>query len=431
MTDIYLETLTYSKTEIDDQNSTESERVNEELDKKVDTLSVGSPSGIATLDGTGKHPPLEVPFATTTEVFEGTSTVTVVNPATFYYGIVTKTIPIEEKGTTNGVCPLGSDGKVNDSYLPAAQHVNTYVVVTLLERNALTGILVGDRAIVTADPSDTGGDVNGEYVADIADPTPTDWSFLPNLSVVDSVNGQTGTVDITSILESQTNYDAIVAWAANSQNNTDNITALDTRVGTNETDITAVTARVTTNENDIDLLQTADTNLAGRVTVNEGEITTNTSDIATNGTNIQANLDDIVLLDTRVAILEGDNPFTPFYQYDKQQDIVITDDAYEEIARLTTTEQPAGTYEYKLAMTYSLDSTSSSAYMRFSIDGGSTWNEMVREPKDNTDKIMLAYGFPYEMVAPEIIDIVVEIRKENAGDILQVYYIDIVAERKL
>lgn len=85
MVDVYLENLTYSRTEINEINSTETIRVNTELDTKTNNASIGSPSGVATLDSGGTHPAVEIPFATNAEAYTGTEVDIIINPSNLAY----------------------------------------------------------------------------------------------------------------------------------------------------------------------------------------------------------------------------------------------------------------------------------------------------------------------------------------------------------
>lgn len=54
------------------------------------------------------------------------------------------------------------------------------------------------------------------------------------------------------------------------------------------------------------------------------------------------------------------------FDYVVNENIVVTDDTYEEVSRLTTSSRPTGTYVLHKSMLYSLDTTVRSAYFRFS-----------------------------------------------------------------
>jgi len=82
MADIFLDTLTYYKNEIDQQNTTESLRVDTELSKKIDVLDKGTPGGVATLNGAGDVETTQIPFATQTEADDETNDFRVISPLT-------------------------------------------------------------------------------------------------------------------------------------------------------------------------------------------------------------------------------------------------------------------------------------------------------------------------------------------------------------
>jgi len=175
-----------------------------------------------------------------------------------------------------------------------------------------------------------------------------------------------------------------------------------TAVSTNASNISTLDGRISTNEDDI-------ASLSDRVTVNEADILTNVADIV--DLNIKA-------------------PFIPSYDYVKGANIVVTDDTYEEVARMTTTSRPAGIYKLSQSMLYSLDSTNTSAYFRFSLNGGSTWSEVRREPKDNTDVLPSAYTSTL-VYAGGVLDWIIQARKEDAGDVLNILSVDMIFERKV
>jgi len=153
--------------------------------------------------------------------------------------------------------------------------------------------------------------------------------------------------------------------------------------------------------------------------LSSGEITNMKIGGATSGYNV-------VIQDGLDAVA----PFTPTYDYIKETAITVTDDVYEEIARLTTPSRVAGTYKLSQSMLYSLNSTTTSAYFRFSLDGGSNWNEIRREPKDNTDTLPSAYTSTYVHTGG-VFEVIIQSRKESAGDILTVAILDVIFERKI
>lgn len=161
-------------------------------------------------------------------------------------------------------------------------------------------------------------------------------------------------------------------------------------------------------------VNTNTTNIAN----NTANILTNTSDIGTNTANILTNT-------INLAALEEFHT----YDYIKGTGITVTNDVYEEVARLTTPSRDAGVYKLSQSMLYSLNSTTTSAYFRFSTNGGSTWSEIRREPKDNTDVLPSAYTSTIAHTGG-IFDLIIQSRKENAADILTISSIDVIFERK-
>jgi hypothetical protein len=142
--------------------------------------------------------------------------------------------------------------------------------------------------------------------------------------------------------------------------------------------------------------------------------------------------DQILALDNRVTDLENvSQPFAPYYHFTKATNIDVPSDTYSTVGELHRTDVDAtGTYEVKFSGSYSLDSTTSSAYIRFTIDGGGTWYEYRREPKDKTDLEAFYYSFPTVFTSNDV-DIIVEARKENSGDTMTITFLDIILERKL
>lgn len=118
------------------------------------------------------------------------------------------------------------------------------------------------------------------------------------------------------------------------------------------------------------------------------------------------------------------------FDYVVEEGVIVTNDVYEEVARLTTSSRPAGTYVLHKSMLYSLNTTVRSAYLRFSLDGGATWTEVRKEPTDNTDLIPLTH--PNVIVHTDGgFDIIVQSRKESAGDVLNIVQLTLTLERKI
>ena len=97
-------------------------------------------------------------------------------------------------------------------------------------------------------------------------------------------------------------------------------------------------------------------------------------------------------------------------------------EVYTDIISVTTPSRDAGTYVMGFSIQYTFDSTSTSAYLQFRIDGG-PWYEYRREPKDNSDAIGIFYSFPKDLTAG-VHTLEVQMRKETAAGILNVVFGD-------
>ena len=178
-----------------------------------------------------------------------------------------------------------------------------------------------------------------------------------------------------------------------------------------------------------DKINSFSTSVVTDVNNNTSNTATNTANIATNTSNIVTATAVLSALDARLTAAESKALFIPSYDYVQGNSITVTGAVYEEIARLTTPSREAGIYKLSQSMMYSLNSTTNSAYFRFSNNGGSTWNEIRREPKDNLDVLPSAYTST--LVHPGgVFDLVIQSRKENASDTLSVLSIDVIFERK-
>ncbi len=327
MADIYLDTLAYYKTESDTIAATERVRVDSELNSKSDKSDEGSPSGIATLDGSGDINREQMPYADPTESMDVTNVTEAMTPERTHYVIGQTTIPVAQKGVVNGICPLDASGKVDASYLNPAGHIRTEVVTTLAERDALIDINESDSCYVTDDPSDTGGDVNGQYLAEIDNPSVNDWTLLPNNSLVSSVNTQVGVVNITSISESASNKV--------------DISALDLRLTQNESDVGVNAADILTAEGRLDSIETLNGNQGTAISTNGDSIgiISNLTPVA--NTNLVAAVNDV---DARLVTQETTFGLSQFY--DATVTAFTVPDTFSALPdiEVVVSSAPAGTY---------------------------------------------------------------------------------------
>ena len=96
-----------------------------------------------------------------------------------------------DKGVANGVAELDANGYIPNHHIPPLALTKPYVVQTIAERDALTGINTGDVAIVVNDGTPSN---NGNYIYDSDGPS---WIALYNASSpVNQVNGQIGDVTL-------------------------------------------------------------------------------------------------------------------------------------------------------------------------------------------------------------------------------------------
>ena len=171
-----------------------------------------------------------------------------------------------------------------------------------------------------------------------------------------------------------------------------------------------------TNTTNINTLDTRVTNEIARVD----------GDIATLNQELGDTNNDVAALDTRITTLEANT----YFAYSQIENYVVPGDTYSEVNRLTETLPLDGTYEFKVSLVYNLNSTTDSAFVRYSIDGGSTWLEFSREPKDKTDNTAVTYSFYKDMTANDVVDFVLEARKENASNTLNIVENNLVIDKK-
>jgi hypothetical protein len=109
----------------------------------------------------------------------------------------------------------------------------------------------------------------------------------------------------------------------------------------------------------------------------------------------------------------------PYYFNDVVTNITVTaeDPAWQEVNRLEITGLPAGTYEFKLTIKFSFNSTSNSVFFRFSADGGTTWEDTSIEPKDRNDVRMVTYIMPQVLVAGDY-TLLLEASKESSAEFI-------------
>jgi hypothetical protein len=128
-------------------------------------------------------------------------------------------ISSSQKGIANGVATLGADGKVPNSQIPALAISETFVVASQAAMLALSGVEQGDVAVRT--------DVSKSFILSQAPATTLEnWQeLLTPASPVQSVNGQTGNVNLTTsnIAEGSNLYFTADRVANKANSNGDNV----------------------------------------------------------------------------------------------------------------------------------------------------------------------------------------------------------------
>ena len=115
------------------------------------------------------------------------------------------------------------------------------------------------------------------------------------------------------------------------------------------------------------------------------------------------------------------------YDYNKAQDILDIPDTYTPLASVSA-DREAGVYELGLSVSWTFDRTTNSAFIRFSIDDGVTWNEFEAEPKDKTNINATYYAFPH-VHSGGAISMEIEAKKETGAGALDVQFADVWIQR--
>jgi len=174
-----------------------------------------------------------------------------------------------------------------------------------------------------------------------------------------------------------------------------------------------------------------DTNTINIATI-DSKVDTNTTNISTNTNNIATNTNNISTNAADIATLKAEVPFTPYYNHIAVQNVIVAGDTYERINQLDATGLEDGTYSITLSMIFNINTTTNSAYFRFSHDGGNNWIEVRQESKNVTDNIPLTYTFTDTVQGGTgTKSIYVDARKEVASDTLTIEAQEIMLERKL
>ncbi len=121
---------------------------------------------------------------------------------------------------------------------------------------------------------------------------------------------------------------------------------------------------------------------------------------------------------------------TSSYAYYKAKDVIDIGDTYELIANLAV-DRDAGVFELGVSFTYNFDRTGHSVYLRFSTDGGSTWNEFTSAHVNKTDATSGYYAFPHVHSADGVIQIRVEAKKDTSAGQFDINFLDVWIDQKV
>ena len=108
---------------------------------------------------------------------------------------------------------------------------------------------------------------------------------------------------------------------------------------------------------------------------------------------------------------------------DKNSNIAVQD-VYNDLVNIVTPiALPLGSYEFGFSLTMTYDQVNKSEFIRFSIDGGSSWTEFQTEPSDKLDETPFMYQF-FKNDISGITNMIVQARKQDAAGVMHVAFAD-------
>ena len=99
------------------------------------------------------------------------------------------------------------------------------------------------------------------------------------------------------------------------------------------------------------------------------------------------------------------------------------------VGELNPTLKNGSAYTVALSLTMTMADTNDSALFRFSIDGGSSWEEFSKEAKDANDRVTADYFFPVTGAGVPF-HVILEVSKTSGGNTLDVHYANLVIKRE-
>ncbi|OYT57754.1 MAG: hypothetical protein B6U76_00160 [Desulfurococcales archaeon ex4484_217_2] len=134
----------------------------------------------------------------------------------------------------------------------------------------------------------------------------------------------------------------------------------------------------------------------------------------------------------RINALESVSPVEAVFEYDTVNDVTITSTApdWQQLMEVDVANLISGVYKYTISVAWTLDSTTSSAGLRYSLDGGTTWIESWEEPKDRTDVRHASFASVLVFPTDSPAHLLVQVSKENSGDTLTIKNGSLIIERE-
>jgi hypothetical protein len=92
---------------------------------------------------------------------------------------------------------------------------------------------------------------------------------------------------------------------------------------------------------------------------------------------------------------------------------------------------PAGTYQIGFSAINHIDSTNNAIVIRISTDGGSNWLEFWHKADDTGLAVRTHFDYHYPIIysAPEVIDWIIQVRKDAATNQLDCRFVNIMVQK--
>lgn len=115
------------------------------------------------------------------------------------------------------------------------------------------------------------------------------------------------------------------------------------------------------------------------------------------------------------------------FEVDIRENLTMTD-TYQEVGNTEMLDAELGCYEFGYSGVHSYDQINKSEYMRFSLDGGTTWQELIREPANTLDIQADSYQFYIRGISGDL-SFIVQARAQDATGTMEVYSVNVWIKR--